>query len=141
MEMYDTVIVNCPKCGAVHEFQSKSGECNLETYTLKNCPDDVIENVNRHSPSDCLCGISIKINIPKRKAVGVVKPMHCEICNKRVLKTKNFKSFEAYDKFDVYLCPKHRHLGFRHSGKESYYTHIEKYMIPMEVEEFKRIYK
>ena len=69
MGMYDTVMVKCPKCDAEHEFQSKSGECLLEVYTLEDCPDDVMANVNRHSPYRCDCGVSIEVDILSRKAV------------------------------------------------------------------------
>ena len=64
MGMYDSVIVKCPKCGAEHELQSKSGDCYLNIFTLENCPDDVMANVNRHSPYKCDCGISIEVDIP-----------------------------------------------------------------------------
>lgn len=69
MGLYDSVIVNCPKCGEGHFFQSKSGECFLENYTLENCPDNVLADVNRHSPYDCDCGTCIKVDIPTRMAV------------------------------------------------------------------------
>ena len=57
MGLYDSVMVKCPKCGEEkNEFQSKSGECLLDVYTLENCPNDVMVNVNRHSPCKCNCG-------------------------------------------------------------------------------------
>jgi hypothetical protein len=71
MGMYDSVMVNCPQCGKEHEFQSKSGDCLLEVYTLENCPDDVIANVNRHSPCKCDCGALFQVDIATRKAVVV----------------------------------------------------------------------
>lgn len=71
MGMYDSVIVKCPKCGAEHEFQSKSGDCFLREYTLEDCPDNVMVNVNRHSPYNCDCGVSIEVDILSRKAVIV----------------------------------------------------------------------
>lgn len=66
--------------------------------------------------------------------------MKCEICGCNVRSSKNFKLFEAHDQFYVYLCSKHRHLGFKHSGKKSYYTHTEKYMLPMSILDFKILY-
>jgi len=69
MGMYDTVLVKCPKCGKEHEFQTKSGECFLDVYTLKDCPDDVILNINRHSPCACICGEVFQVDITTRKAV------------------------------------------------------------------------
>ena len=71
MGMYDSVIVKCPKCGAEHEFQSKSGDCFLNVFTLENCPEDVLTDVNRHSPYICNCGASIEVDITSRKAVIV----------------------------------------------------------------------
>jgi RNase P subunit RPR2 len=71
MGMYDSVMVNCPQCGKEHEFQSKSGDCLLEVYTLENCPDDVMANVNRHSPCKCDCGALFQVDISTRKAVVV----------------------------------------------------------------------
>ncbi len=71
MGMYDTVIVNCPKCGAENDFQTKSGECILAEYTLENCPDDVMVDVNRHSPCQCDCGASFEVDVKTRKAVLV----------------------------------------------------------------------
>jgi len=69
--MYDSVMVKCPKCGEEHEFESKSGECLLDVYTLENCPDDVMANVNRHSPYKCDCGTKFQVDIPTRRAVVV----------------------------------------------------------------------
>ena len=71
MGMYDSVMVNCPQCGEEHEFQSKSRECLLDVYTLENCPDDALANVNRHSPCKCDCGSFYEVDIKERKAVLV----------------------------------------------------------------------
>lgn len=80
MGCYDTVIVNCPKCDQEHYFQSKSGECLLENYTLEGCPDDVMANANRHSPYKCDCGVSIEIDILNRK-VRVLSKEEIELRN------------------------------------------------------------
>jgi hypothetical protein len=69
MGFYDTVIADCPNCGEKHEFQSKSGDCNMSVYTLENCPKDVMLNVNRHSPMKCTCGVHLTINIINRSVV------------------------------------------------------------------------
>ena len=53
MGCYDTVRVPCPKCGEVYYAQSKSGECELDEYTMKDTPEDVRYNVNRHAPFRC----------------------------------------------------------------------------------------
>lgn len=73
MGMYDSVFVNCPKCNKQNEFQSKSGGCFLDEYTLEDCPEDVLQNVNRHSPTKCdECGCMYQVDIENRKAVEVV---------------------------------------------------------------------
>jgi hypothetical protein len=69
MGMYDTIMVNCPKCGQEHKFQSKGGECLFMEYTLESCPDDVMSDVNRHSPCLCDCGVSFEVDIATRKSV------------------------------------------------------------------------
>lgn len=72
MGMFDTVWVNCPKCGDELSFQSKSGDCVLANYKLENAPKDVMYNVNRHSPIKCECGRKYKIDIDKRELVEVL---------------------------------------------------------------------
>lgn len=52
----DSIIVNCPFCGAQQEFQTKGGACTLTSYTLEEAPDDVFSDVNRHAPVECKCG-------------------------------------------------------------------------------------
>lgn len=69
MGMFDSVWVKCPKCNEENEFQSKSGECDLSNYTLENCPDDVLSNVNRHSPVECDCGCKYEVDINTRKTI------------------------------------------------------------------------
>ena len=69
MGMYDSVMVKCPNYGQEKEFQSKSGKCILEVYTLENCPDDIMANVNRRSPYKCDCGTSFEVDIENRKAI------------------------------------------------------------------------
>lgn len=68
MGCFDRIIVKCPNCKTKHEIQSKSGLCLLDSYTLKDCPDDVLLDVNRHSPVKCKCGVLFKIDIFNRKA-------------------------------------------------------------------------
>ena len=64
MGMFDSVWVPCPKCNTPSEFQSKSGECRLESYDLKDCPDDVLAGVNRHAPNTCAdCGTKFWVKL------------------------------------------------------------------------------
>lgn len=64
MGMYDSVYVPCPKCGELTDFQTKSGNCTLSEYTLENAPEDVLFDINRHSPytcNNCQTKFSVKI--------------------------------------------------------------------------------
>jgi hypothetical protein len=71
MGMFDIVMVPCPTCEERAEFQSKSGDCTLETYLLEEAPDDVLDDVNRHAPKTCdkcgaLFGVQIEGLRPRR---------------------------------------------------------------------------
>lgn len=72
MGCYDTVVVNCPKCGREHYLQSKGGECLLKEYTLKNCPVDVLSDVNRHAPFNCECGVVFDIRLKCKGKVNEI---------------------------------------------------------------------
>lgn len=69
--MFDSVMVPCPKCNKRQEFQSKSGECLLDVYDLEDCPDDILVDVNRHSPSICDCGCTFEVDLNARKSVEI----------------------------------------------------------------------
>jgi len=70
--MFDSVWVKCPKCKRKNEFQSKGGDCNLENYSLKKCPVDVLSDVNRHAPIKCnKCGTYYKVDISRRKTFEI----------------------------------------------------------------------
>ncbi len=71
MGVFDSVWVKCPKCGTENDFQTKSGDCCLDNYTLEDCPDDVLVDVNRHSPCLCKCGAYYMVDTIGRKAVLV----------------------------------------------------------------------
>lgn len=72
--MFDSVWVKCPNCETKNEFQSKGGDCCINNYTLENCPDDVLSDVNRHSPCTCdKCKILFEVDIPNRIAVILPK--------------------------------------------------------------------
>lgn len=67
MGLFDRVIINCPNCNEIIDFQSKGGECLLTEYSLENVPDDVLSNVNRHSPESCHCGKWLYIDEKEKK--------------------------------------------------------------------------
>lgn len=67
--MFDSVMVPCPKCGEANEFQSKSGDCTLEVYSLKDVPENVMSDINRHAPITCWrCNTSYFVNPLTREA-------------------------------------------------------------------------
>lgn len=72
MGLYDSVWVKCPKCNEKNEFQSKSGFCFLGNYGLENCPDDVLIDINRHSPIKCDCGCLYEVDI-ENKTPTIIK--------------------------------------------------------------------
>jgi|GEM_PF-857719 len=74
MGCFDTVRVPCPSCGQKADFQSKGGECWLETYELENCPPDVMSDINRHSPYTCAgCGTVFAVKVQVTATSVVVK--------------------------------------------------------------------
>ena len=88
MGCYDTVAARCPECGVEVFFQSKGGECLFREFDLSNAPEDVLSNVNRHSPVKCrnghYCEIAFEektIIIPRIKTVSPVQPTTAPACN------------------------------------------------------------
>ncbi len=68
MGVYDTVMVPCPMCGEPGEFQSKFGRCMLDVFVLDEAPDDVLLDVNRHSPMRChKCGTLYTVEVSGQK--------------------------------------------------------------------------
>ena len=46
MGMFDTVVIDCPKCSTGKiEFQSKAGECVLAEYSIDEVPPDIAGDV------------------------------------------------------------------------------------------------
>lgn len=76
MGLFDVVLVSCPTCNSPIEFQSKGApehERLLRRFTLDLAPEDVLSNVNRHSPHQCSCGEWVAVNEQTRQA-EVVEP-------------------------------------------------------------------
>jgi len=72
MGMFDTVLVPCPECGKIKEFQSKSGKCILQEVDLKDCPIDILVDVNRHSPYTCDCGTVFEVDLNTKKSIKIL---------------------------------------------------------------------
>ena len=62
MGMYDTVLIKCPKCDGDIEFQSKAGKCLLSTYTLRDAPEELIDDIiDEGSVWCCNCEVDLKV--------------------------------------------------------------------------------
>lgn len=72
MGCFDSVRVKCPSCGHDVEFQSKSGPCVLDSFTLEDAPEVVLEDVNRHSPIECKCGEKLVVVVSTFRGRSVV---------------------------------------------------------------------
>jgi hypothetical protein len=53
MSVFDSVRTPCPACGAPLEFQSKSGDCLLRSFTLWDAPVDVVIGTYPQTCSTC----------------------------------------------------------------------------------------
>lgn len=60
MGMFDSVFVTCPKCGKQVEFQSKVGDCNLNSYTSDCVPILIALDLDGDS-EECSCGNVVRI--------------------------------------------------------------------------------
>lgn len=65
MGMFDTIIIECPECGADIEYQTKVGKCELEKYEIGldyisyQFPPEVAVSLNLKEFT-CNCGTIIK---------------------------------------------------------------------------------
>lgn len=46
MGCYDSVNIPCPTCGEMVEFQSKVGDCGLDTYHHRHVPPEIAKALN-----------------------------------------------------------------------------------------------
>jgi len=53
MGMYDEIEVRCPACGTIDVLQSKAGECELQRYTLKTAPPEILLSLQREGEQYC----------------------------------------------------------------------------------------
>lgn len=72
MGMYESVIADCPKCGAQIEFQSKGGEggeggeCEMRQYHMSSVPPEVARYVVAIGGIQaCRCGELLKLKLTK----------------------------------------------------------------------------
>ena len=65
MGMFNRIWVTCPKCKDQVEFQTKSGTCVLDSWSLEDAPNievrGIIDDTNR-----CDCGklVTVELNEP-----------------------------------------------------------------------------
>lgn len=73
MGCFDSILVPCPKCGKLSEFQSKGSEnCCQRCYTLgkDDIPKDVLSDVNRHAPNICQkCGQAFAVDLDEKPVI------------------------------------------------------------------------
>lgn len=72
MGCYDCITFKCPICGNEIIAQSKSGDCELESYEFTSVPIGVAYDANRHAPFKCTCGNSwIFGNLPDSSEIRI----------------------------------------------------------------------
>lgn len=50
MGMFDRVVINCKNCNTEIELQSKAGDCQLDTYYLRdNIPEEIVNSILKES--------------------------------------------------------------------------------------------
>lgn len=64
MGMFDSVYVECPKCGKEVEFQSKAGDCELKRFHPDSVPPEVAVDLSGDS-QQCECGTTITLEYPE----------------------------------------------------------------------------
>ena len=64
MGCFNYVHVDCPSCGEIVEFQSKSGSCELERYHISDLPVIELEGIIGRIEACPYCGSVVMINYP-----------------------------------------------------------------------------
>ena len=64
MGMFDSLYVICPECKNLIEFQSKAGCCCLQTYSIDDCPPEVLIALKDESGicPNCSRVVTIKVD-------------------------------------------------------------------------------
>lgn len=112
--MFDVVFVPCPDCGEESEFQIKGGGCDMKYHILSDCPEDVLLDINRHSPNKCdNCGIEYEVDIDN----SCVR----SICGDYIMDFERKKDSvsQVAIKFAIYLLSKG--VSKKFTGKIGYY--------------------
>lgn len=64
MGMFDTVKVQCPKCGHINSVQSKAGPCDLKEYPSYRVPLEMAGDLNGDESSCEECGVTFVLRAP-----------------------------------------------------------------------------
>lgn len=64
MGMFDSVIVECPKCQGELEYQSKAGECLLHRYPIDAVPMEIAADIDGEWDYCETCKESFQIRLP-----------------------------------------------------------------------------
>lgn len=69
MGCFDSVLVHCPQCQEIQEFQSKAGDCILKYYTAKDkIPIEIVEDLQGESRK-CSKGHNVRFPFQSVKRV------------------------------------------------------------------------
>lgn len=60
MGLFDSVYAACPRCGKDVEFQSKAGECHMNTYRNESVPSVIAADIDGQT-APCSCGAIVRI--------------------------------------------------------------------------------
>lgn len=63
MGLFDTVLVDCPKCQHRNDIQTKAGICDLRTYRLAKAPPDIAGSLANESIGCKRCGATIRFDV------------------------------------------------------------------------------
>ena len=61
MGRFDSILIECPKCGTQIKFQSKAGLCELKEYDIQTVPDSIAGDIIGDEQDCPNCNATIKI--------------------------------------------------------------------------------
>lgn len=74
MGLFDTLILYCPNCGKAQAYQSKAGDCGLNTYYFEDAPMEILKDIEEDDWTDCIsCQTRFKIKLVHKPVFKVVK--------------------------------------------------------------------
>lgn len=73
MGSFDTVSINCPKCGYKSQTQSKAGSCSLNDYTRWDAPPEILVDIARNPICCYVCGTNFVVKIQVISEIEIIK--------------------------------------------------------------------